>query len=109
MGCQPQAVGENQEPLQHPPRYGEGDAMRPLRVPEADECVSVATIKSTSESAIKYLRKNLKVVATLKGMERDKLIEKMQKRYNYAVSDGQSISAELTERLREVGVSVIEH
>ena len=70
---------------------------------------AVATIKSTSESAIKYLRKNLKVVPTLKGMERDKLIEKMQKRYNYAVSDGQSISAELTERLREVGVSVIEH
>lgn len=70
---------------------------------------AVKTVNSTSYSALKYLQKNVGLVAGLTGTKRDKLVEKLQQRYNYAVSDGMSVSDELTAKLKEAGVSVIEH
>lgn len=69
---------------------------------------AVKTVNSTSHSAMKYLQKFVRQVDGLTGIKRDKLVEKLQQRYNYAVSDGVTISPELTAKLKAVGVAVVE-
>lgn len=64
----------------------------------------VKIVDCTPETALKYLRTHVKAVVTLHGRSRDRMVENLQKRYNFLKASNYAFSDKLLAKLKEAGV-----